>query len=175
MASWSQGADSTPDPPPWLFLNLSLPSGSYTIGNGNICIFVFCVFTHFSKFSRHAWEKIPKMLVFTRVYVCVKAKLTFVSFFFNFFILNLSLIKLFRKRRIDHLTWAIVESSTGIREPGSCDGSPAGRRIALADNWKSQTLLPQCCWVGTDRRLIQGIGSQVSIMILIYLLIWIFS
>ena len=25
------------------------------------------------------------MLVFTGVYVCVKAKLTFVSFFFNFF------------------------------------------------------------------------------------------
>ena len=38
----------------------------------------FGVFTHFSKFSRHAWEKIPKMLVFTRVYVCVKAKLTLV-------------------------------------------------------------------------------------------------
>ena len=51
----------------------------------------FGVFTHFSKFSRHAWEKIPKMLVFTRVYVCVKAKLTFVSFFLEFFILNLSL------------------------------------------------------------------------------------
>ena len=31
------------------------------------------------------------MLVFTRVYVCVKAKLTFVSFFFDFFFLNLSL------------------------------------------------------------------------------------
>jgi len=45
----------------------------------------FGVFTHFSKFSRHAWEKIPKMLVFTRVYVCVKAKLTFVSFFLEFF------------------------------------------------------------------------------------------
>ena len=43
--------------------------------------------------SRHAWEKIPKMLVFTRGYVCVKAKLTFVSFFFEFFILNLSLRK----------------------------------------------------------------------------------
>ena len=149
MASWSQGADSTPDPPPWLFLNLSLPSGSYTIGNGNICIWgrgqcaqvprkntgapvytgicgkfiitigsientwliqillveikaeikavpkydigkgwkkgFFGVVTHFSKFSRHAWEKIPKMLVFTRVYVCVKAKLTFVSFFLEFF------------------------------------------------------------------------------------------
>ena len=27
-----------PDPPTYLFLNLSLPSGSYTIGNGNICI-----------------------------------------------------------------------------------------------------------------------------------------
>ena len=31
------------------------------------------------------WGKKRKMLVFTGVYVCVKAKLTFVSFFFQFF------------------------------------------------------------------------------------------
>ena len=39
----------------------------------------------------YAWGKKRKMLVFTGVYVCVKAKLTFVSFFFNFFFLHLSL------------------------------------------------------------------------------------
>ena len=31
------------------------------------------------------WGKKRKMLVFTGVYVCVKAKLTFVSFFLPFF------------------------------------------------------------------------------------------
>ena len=61
------------------------------VNMGQCTRFFFGVFTHFSKFSRHAWEKIPNMLVFTRVYVCVKAKLTFVSFFLDFFILNLSL------------------------------------------------------------------------------------
>jgi len=45
------------------------------------------------KFSMYDWGKKRKMLVFTGVYVCVKAKLTFVSFFFNFFILHLSLNK----------------------------------------------------------------------------------
>ena len=33
----------------------------------------------------YAWGKKGKMLVFTGVYVCVKAKLTFVSFFSPFF------------------------------------------------------------------------------------------
>ena len=47
--------------------------------------FSFCVFAHFSKFSMYAWGKKGKMLVFTRVYVCVKAKLTLVSFFYFFF------------------------------------------------------------------------------------------
>ena len=45
-----------------------------------------------------------------------------------------------------NLSYAYKYSRIGhryIREPGSCDGSPAGRRIALADNWKSQTLPPQ--------------------------------
>ena len=35
----------------------------------------------FQNFPGTLGEKIPKMLVFTRVYVCVKAKLTFVSYF----------------------------------------------------------------------------------------------
>ena len=43
------------------------------------------VFAHFSKFSMYAWGKKRKLLVFTAVYVCVKAKLTLVRFFFNFF------------------------------------------------------------------------------------------
>ena len=42
-------------------------------------------FAHFSKFSMYAWGKKRKLLVFTAVYVCVKAKLTLVRFFFNFF------------------------------------------------------------------------------------------
>ena len=46
---------------------------------------VFFVFAHFSKFSMYDWGKKRKMLVFTGVYVCVKAKLTFVSFFFGIF------------------------------------------------------------------------------------------
>ena len=37
----------------------------------------------------HAWGKNPKMLVFTRVYVCVKAKLTLLSFFCTFPLANL--------------------------------------------------------------------------------------
>ena len=44
-----------------------------------IFCFSFCVFAHFSKISMYAWGKNPKMLVFTRVYVCVKAKITLVS------------------------------------------------------------------------------------------------
>ena len=51
----------------------------------NILLFCFCVFAHFSKFSMYAWGKKRKMLVFTGVYVCVKAKLTLVSFFSIFF------------------------------------------------------------------------------------------
>ena len=43
------------------------------------------VFAHFSKFSMYAWGKKRKLLVFTAVYVCVKAKLTLV------FCLHLSL------------------------------------------------------------------------------------
>ena len=43
-------------------------------------------FEHFSKFSMYVWGKKRKMLVFTGVYVCVKAKLTLVRFFSkNFF------------------------------------------------------------------------------------------
>ena len=63
-----------------------------TTGNmgQNIFCFSFCVFAHFSKFSMYAWGKKGKMLVFTGVYVCVKAKLTLVSFFSLFF-LHLSL------------------------------------------------------------------------------------
>ena len=44
------------------------------------------IFAHFSKFSMYAWGKKGKMLVFTGVYVCVMAKLTFVSFFSFFFL-----------------------------------------------------------------------------------------
>ena len=50
-----------------------------------IFCFSFCVFAHFSKFSMYAWGKKGKMLVFTGVYVCVKAKLTLVSLFSLFF------------------------------------------------------------------------------------------
>ena len=42
------------------------------------------VFAHFSKFSMYAWGKKGKMLVFTGVYVCVKAKLALVFFLLYF-------------------------------------------------------------------------------------------
>ena len=68
-----------------------------TTGNmGQHIVFCFCVFAHFSKFSMYDWGKKRKMLVFTGVYVCVKAKLTFVSFFSIFF-LHLSLTSCFLK------------------------------------------------------------------------------
>ena len=51
-----------------------------------IFCFSFCVFAHFSKFSMCAWGKKGKMLVLTGVYVCVKAKLTLVSFFVLVFV-----------------------------------------------------------------------------------------
>ena len=44
-------------------------------------------FAHFSKIFMYAWGKKGKMLVFTGVYVCVKAKLTLVRFFPLFFAL----------------------------------------------------------------------------------------
>ena len=44
----------------------------------------------------YAWGKKRKLLVFTAVYVCVKAKLTLVRFFFNFFFLHLSLMCFFQ-------------------------------------------------------------------------------
>ena len=58
-----------------------------TTGNmgQNIFCFSFCVFAHVSNFSMYAWGKKGKILVFTGVYVCVKAKLTPVRFFFLFF------------------------------------------------------------------------------------------
>ena len=39
----------------------------------------------------YAWGKKSKSVSFSRVYVCVKAKLTLVSFFFTFFSMQLSL------------------------------------------------------------------------------------
>ena len=48
-------------------------------------MFFLLRFAHFSKFSMYACGKKRKLLVFTAVYVCVKAKLTLVRFFFNFF------------------------------------------------------------------------------------------
>ena len=48
------------------------------------------VFAHFSKVSMYAWGNKRKLLVFTAMYVCVKAKLTLVRFFSKFF-LHLSL------------------------------------------------------------------------------------
>ena len=59
------------------------------MGQYIIC-FSFCVFSHFSKSFIYAKGKKGKMLVLTGVYVCVKAKLTLVSFF-SFFFLHLSL------------------------------------------------------------------------------------
>ena len=58
------------------------------------------IFVIFQKISRHAWEKIPKMLFLTRVHVCVKAKLTLVIFLF---FLHLPLTRL--------ISWSISSSS----------------------------------------------------------------
>ena len=52
--------------------------------------FFFLFSPNNGKFSMYAWGKKGKMLVFTGVYVCVKAKLTLVRFFFLFFFLHLS-------------------------------------------------------------------------------------
>ena len=50
------------------------------------CTFFYCcVFAYFSKFPMYTWRKKRKNVSFTRVYVCVKAKLTFDSFFPLFF------------------------------------------------------------------------------------------
>ena len=43
-------------------------------------------FAHFSKFSKYAWEKKVKVLVFQECMYCLKAKLTLVSFFLLFFL-----------------------------------------------------------------------------------------
>ena len=56
-------------------------------------MYCFGVFAHFSQFSMYAWGEKRKNVSFSRVYVCVKAKLTFVSFFFLFIFLHLSLKK----------------------------------------------------------------------------------
>ena len=48
-------------------------------------MYCFGVFAHFSQFSMYAWGEKRKKVSFSRVYVCVKAKLTFVSFFFSFY------------------------------------------------------------------------------------------
>ena len=56
-------------------------------------MYCFGVFAHFSQFSMYAWGEKRKNVSFSRVYVCVKAKLTFVSFFFLFIFLHLSLIR----------------------------------------------------------------------------------
>ena len=57
-----------------------------TTGNmGQHIVFLFLRFCTFFKIFHVRLGKKRKMLVFTGVYVCVKAKLTFVSFFFLFF------------------------------------------------------------------------------------------
>ena len=53
-------------------------------------VFVFCVLHIFQNFPCMLGEK-SKSVIFSRVYVCVKAKLTLVSFFFTFLTKHLSL------------------------------------------------------------------------------------
>ena len=48
-------------------------------------LFFILRFAYFSKFSMYAWGKKEKKVSFSRVHVCVKAKLTLVSFFYFFF------------------------------------------------------------------------------------------
>ena len=57
-----------------------------------LCFFVFAYLQFFIIFHKHLGEK-RKSVSFSSVYVCVKAKLTLVSFF-PFFFLHLSLIQL---------------------------------------------------------------------------------
>ena len=110
MVSWSQGAVSTcfkgiltcalflksrdfRDIKNYIRERFNKEGGKLTTtGNmgQNIFCSSFCGFAHFSKFSMYAWGKKGKMLVFTGVYVCVKAKLTFVSFFLLFLHLPLT-------------------------------------------------------------------------------------
>ena len=61
---------------------------------GQCNVFFFCVLHIFQNFPCTLGEK-SKSVSFSRVYVCVKAKLTLVSFFFTFFIMHLSLRLIF--------------------------------------------------------------------------------
>merc|ERR1719234_1708729 len=72
------------------------------------------VFAHFSKFSMYAWGKKRKLLVFTAVYVCVKAKLTLVRFFFNFFLCTFPLFSSFSTENAGHHKNATVHRG-GLR------------------------------------------------------------
>ena len=69
------------------------------------------VFAHFSKFSMYAWGKKRKLLVFTAVYVCVKAKLTLVSFFFNFFFAPFPKKNISMDGRLQSLRLAIIHAT----------------------------------------------------------------
>ena len=79
-------------------------------------MYCFGVFAHFSQFSMYAWGEKRKNVSFSRVYVCVKAKLTFVSFF------SFLLIAPFPYRFVQQ--WKFQKSSTWILVRGSifCTG-----------------------------------------------------
>ena len=71
-----------------LYLRAFVEEGEKLTTTGNMgqhIVFLFLRFCTFFKIFHVRLGKKGKMLVFTYVYVCVKAKLTFVSFVFLFF------------------------------------------------------------------------------------------
>ena len=78
------------------FIDLCISSKMYWTFNcslGNVMnwnVFFFCILHIFKNFPCRLGEK-SKSLSFSRLYVCAKAKLTLVSFFFTFFSMHFSL------------------------------------------------------------------------------------
>ena len=105
--------------------------------------FCFCVFAHFSKFSMYDWGKKRKMLVFTGVYVCVKAKLTFVIFFSNFFFAPFPNQKCFYgfPKWIGQTDWVLFRKLVLLEHPKICTTAHVGAHLHPSDvkrNFKDQ-------------------------------------
>ena len=84
-------------------------------------------FAHFSKFSMYTWGK-SKSVSFSRVYVCVKAKLTLVKFFLLFFLCTFPLRTLAIAWTVEyHLLGGMDRRATlpsgrqTLRTPCTCD------------------------------------------------------
>ena len=125
------------------FIDLCLSSKMYWTFNcswDNVMkwnVFFFCVLHIFQNFPCTLGEK-SKSVSFSRVYVCVKAKLTLVSFFLLFFLCTFPLA-----------TFPVIFLGKSVKSIEGAFFSPFGSyrvKISLIYRVSQKNALSECCW-----------------------------